>query len=267
MANNNTAADGSTAGNDIDWANVTLFNDCDLCGVWYDAIEHAHESLCSVCQALFSGEVSGAAEPANFKTIFYTTPEVASPRLKEGEIPCPSCRRSSFRPSSKNNGANCTWCCNKAAREGRDIFAQYGQEMTPQAKEHLQQYHQRLPSPAVTLWDALRSTTQPLPTVAFNTLSTSSAQPAASATESRKRAAEESEVEETTRQNEHTAKRSRTGQRQVATEQSRETTEHSEIIVTTLDQISQQGGQTSEQFNILSADAEETAELGERTAK
>ena len=48
-----------------------------------------------------------------------------------------------------NNGVDCTWCCNKAAHNGHDIFAPHGRPMSDEAREYLHQFYQRLAVPAI----------------------------------------------------------------------------------------------------------------------
>ncbi|GAB7332162.1 hypothetical protein MBLNU13_g04031t1 [Cladosporium sp. NU13] len=235
MASNNTTTAGSTAGLDIDWDTVVLFIDCEQCGGQYDAIADKHESMCGVCQILFGGY-----RPANVPTAAATTPAVTTPGLREGHLSCKTCK-TSFRPTSKNNGADCTKCCNRQASEGYDVFARYGQQMTPQARENLRQYHQRLTMPAIAPIATMRRATSSAAPIF-------SAQHATIAPVPRKRATE-SENEQILQQNEPTAKRSKTSQQQATTMP----TEHAEILPTAAGQTTQPGEFRTEFRNMLQA--------------
>ena len=231
MASNATTAADNTAGNDIDWGNVTMPNNCERCGGQYDAIDAAHESLCSVCQDLFGGEAS-----ANPVAAFDTTPKAVDPRLKEGQLSYGACGRP-FRPTNRNNGADCTHCCNKAAGEGRDIFSKYGKKMTGYAKDLLDEYHQRLlvtaeaptatPPPSSRCQVLPSQTAQQDHTATTETpqlsppaaVPTSSTQPTTTA-KPPKRAAQESDDNEVTQQNAPTTKRSKTSQSEETTAES-----------------------------------------------
>jgi hypothetical protein len=246
MASNNTTAADKITGEDIDWSAVVLLSNCDRCGVQYDAIEAAHESLCSVCQELFGDE-----QPPVVTTAADTTPVARDSRLIMGEVACGRCRRL-FRPTNKNNGVDCTACCNRAAGKGENVFEKYSQEMTPKAKERFDEYKQRHSAPAITPAETLPSssstrqalqpqpelesaapvdqpkgTTQKMQTVTPTTAPTVSAQSAAIAAKSSKRAAETSEDEDFTQQNEPTTKRSKTAQNEETTQESEDTTQRS----------------------------------------
>jgi hypothetical protein len=298
MASNTNTAAGSNAGQDIDWSTVEVLINCDWCGVQYDAIADEHESLCGVCQALFSGD-----EPANLAIATDTTPAVAvDPPGKERQIKCGHCEKR-FRPSKNNNGAHCTSCCNDQASKGRDIFKWFGKAMSTQARGLFNEYHQGRPMPAIA----------PMTTLPSNA-PTFGAQHATPASSSRKRAAE-SENEQFMQQNEPTAKRSRTSQQQATTIQSTQsaqtfnllssdpvvlaeqdrliaemlklppygleqttqpsqpTVEHSQIVSTNPQQTTQPGGDDAEQdrlfeefLNLPSDDLEEATQPRELTA-
>jgi hypothetical protein len=246
-SNNNNSAAGSNAGQNVTFPPVPV--DCDKCGVQFDAIDDAHYSRCSVCQELFGG-----GEPANVPTAADTTPVAVAPALRAGYILCHTCRRE-FRPTDKNNGADCTKCCNRAANEGYNIFAGYGQEMTPQAEGLLRQYHQRLAMPAIAPIATLRRTT-------FPAAPTFSAQPTMSAPAPRKRAAE-SENEQITQQNEPTTKRSKTSQQQATTMQNTQTAQAAADTLA----IAEQDRLMAESLNLPPSDNEEPTQPSERTAE
>lgn len=135
--NDTIADDRMIAPSAINWDEVKLPNDCEKCGSEYDCIDAAHESMCSVCQQFYDG-----SEYTNTATGFDSTnPSVASeePPIKEGEIKCSICPRH-FRPNANGNGVDCTWCCNRAARNGVDLFAKYGREMATMAKMKMEEY-------------------------------------------------------------------------------------------------------------------------------
>jgi hypothetical protein len=211
--------------------------------VLYDAIEAVHESLCSVCQELFGDE-----ELPVVTTAADTTPAPVYSRLKEGEIACGTCGRP-FRSSNKNNGADCTACCNRAAGNGDDVFKKYGKEMTPKARERFDEWQQRQSAPTIAPIDVLPSapstrtqpkaipaapvdqatgTTKEMQTFTPATVPTVSAQPATTAAKSGKRAAK-SDEEEITQQKEPTTKRPKTAQHEEITKENEHTTQQTEI--------------------------------------
>jgi len=238
MASNNNSAAGSNAGQNVTFPSVPI--DCDKCGVQFDAIDDAHYSRCSVCQELFP-------------TAADTTPVAVADPLRVGHILCHTCG-TSFRPTDKNNGADCTKCCNKAANEGYDIFARYGQEMSPQAEGLLRQYHQRQSMPAMAPIATLRRTT-------FPAAPTFGAQPTTSTAAPRKRAAE-SENEQIFQQNEPTTKRSKTSQQQATTIQNTQTAQAASDTLA----IAEQDRRMAESLNLPPSDNEST-QPGEHTAE
>ena len=240
MASNDTTAAGSTAGLDIDFPPIPV--DCEKCGVAFDAIDDAHGWRCTVCQDLFGRDV-----PADPSTAADTTPAATTPGLKEGHLACKTCK-ASFRPTAKNNGADCTKCCNRQASEGYDVFAQYGQQMTPHARENLRQYHLSLARPTVAPIATMRRTT-------FSAAPIFSAQHATTAPMPRKRAAE-SANEQISQQNEPTAKRSKTSQQQATTLP----TEHGEIFPTAARQTTPPGEYGTVFGNLLRAAIKEMDE-------
>jgi len=248
MASNNNSAAGSNAGQNVTFPPVPI--DCDKCGVQFDAIDDAHYSRCSVCQELFPGD-----EPANVPTAADTTPVAVADPLRVGHNLCHTCG-TSFRPTDKNNGADCTKCCNKAANEGYDIFARYGQEISPQAEGLLRQYHQRQSMPAVAPIASLRRTT-------FPAAPTFGAQPTMSAPAPRKRAAEESENEQITQQNEPTTKRSKTSQQQATTIQNTQTAQAASDTLA----IAEQDRRMAESLNHPPSDNEEPTQPSEHAAE
>jgi hypothetical protein len=200
MASNTNTAAGSNAGQDIDWSTVKVLINCDKCGGQYDAVADEHESLCGVCQALFGGD-----EPANLATAADTTPAAVDALPKERQIKCGHCEKR-FRTSKNNNGVHCTPCCNEQASKGRNIFKWFGKEMSTQARNLFNEYHQSRPKPALA--PLLPSNAPPF-----------GAQYAPPATVTRKRAAE-NDSERIMWQTEPAAKRSRTSQQQATTMQS-----------------------------------------------
>ena len=250
MASNTNSAAGSNADQDIDWSTVEVLVNCDQCGGQFDAIADAHESLlCGVCQILFGGN-----KPANVPTAANTTLVAVAPALREGHILCRTCGRS-FRPTDKNNGADCTKCCNRAANEGVNIFARYGKKMAPQAEGLLQGYHQRQSMPAIAPIAAFRGAT-------FSTAPTFSAQPTTGAPGPRKRAAE-SDNEQTTQQNEPNAKRSKTSQQQATTMQNTRTAQAAADTLA----IAEQDRLMAESLNLPPSDNGEPTQPSERTAE
>ena len=207
MASNNNTTTNSTAGLAIDWANFPPIPvDCEKCGVAFDAVDEAHSHRCSICQDLF-----GSDEPADPSAAAGTSSE------EEEKRKCGLCKRV-FRPTEETNGVHCSWCCNKWARNGQDIFAPYGKQMSEKAREYLHQCHQRLAMPAIAPIALLPSF------VPYNppTAPTTSARHATTAPKRRKRAAE-SANEQVSQQNEPTAKRSKTSQQQATTMQNTQT--------------------------------------------
>ncbi|KAM0702380.1 hypothetical protein Q7P35_011290 [Cladosporium inversicolor] len=268
MASNTNTAVGSSAGLDIDWDAVVIIIKCDRCGGQFDAIADVDGDICGVCQELFGGN-----KPADVATAAGTTMVARNPRLQAGQIACSRCDRP-FRSTDKNNGVSCTWCCNDVAGEGYDVFAWYGKEMSPQARETLRQYHQRLAMPAVAPITFLRGSTS-------STAPTFGAQPTTSAAAPRKRAVEESENEQISQQNEPAAKRSKTSQQQETTtmqstqpaqlfetpEQTTQTAVDDAELVNNPEQASQPYRSDEELANILSAAIKEMDEQGKQTTK
>ena len=241
--NNNTAAD-STTSLDIDRVSFpSILVDCDKCGVAFDAVDDAHGWRCTVCQVLFGGDM-----PANVPTVADTT---TAAEEKEGKKKnCSRCNRV-FRATPKTNGVDCSWCCNKWAHNGHDIFAPHGRQMSEQAREYLHQYRQRLAMPAIAPIDTLR----PFVPWTAPTTPTTSARDATTAPVPRKRAAE-SANEHISQQNEPTAKRSKTSQQQATTMP----TEHTEILATAAEQTTQPGEFGTEFRNMLRAATKEMDE-------
>lgn len=233
MASNTTTTTGSTAGLDIDWDNLPAIPvDCEKCGVAFDAVEDGHGWRGTVCQDLFGGDM-----PANVPAAADTTPAVEEEKKKN----CGRCNRV-FRVTPNTNGVDCSWCCNKWAHNGHDIFAPHGRQMSSQAAEYLHQYHLRLAMPAVA----------PIATMRRNTFSAApifSAPHATTAPMPRKRAAE-SAKEQISQQNEPTAKRSKTSQQQQATTMP---TEHGEMLPTATRQTTPPGEYGTGFRNMLQA--------------
>lgn len=220
MASNNTTTTGSTAGLDIDFPSILV--DCEKCGVAFDAIDDAHGWRCTVCQDLFGGDM-----PANVPTAADTTPAVEEEEEKKKN--CGRCNRV-FRVTPNTNGVDCSWCCNKWANNGQDIFAPHGKQMSSQAREYLHQYHLRRAMPAIAPIATMRRTTSFAAPIFSAPHATTAPMP-------RKRAAE-STNEQTSQQNEPTAKRSKTSQQQQATTMP---TEHAEILPTAARQTTPPG--------------------------
>jgi hypothetical protein len=230
MASNTNTAAGSNAGQDIDWSTVKVLINCDKCGGQYDAIADEHESLCSVCQALFGGD-----EPANLTTAADTTPAVVDPLPKERQTKCGHCEKR-FRPSKNNNGVYCTSCCNEQAGKGRDVFKWFGKAMSTQARNLFNEYHQSRPKPALAPMPTLPPNAPPLgaqyaPPATFTRkrAAESESEPAAptndiwatmAAAEVRRIAAKDSEDDQFMQQNQPPVKRARTRQQQPTTMQS-----------------------------------------------
>ena len=219
-SNNTTTTTGSTAGLDIDWDNLPAIPVvCEKCGAAFDAVDDGHGWRCTVCQDLFGLDIP--PKPSNAAD---TTPAGTTPGLKEGHLACKTCK-ASFRPTAKNNGADCTKCCNRQASEGYDVFARYNQKMTAIAPIATMR---RTTFSAAPIFSAQHVTTAPMP---------------------RKRAAE-SANEQLSQQNEPTAKRSKTSQQQQATTMP---TENAETLPTAARQTTPPGEYGTGFRNMLQA--------------
>lgn len=140
LLSSSTAADSSSNNISdefgVDWAAVKWPNDCEKCGRRYDCIDDNHESVCGVCQILFGGDQHANTSAA----VDSTTRE--DPRRKDGQRTCPIDNRL-FSPNGNNNGRHCTYCCNKRAGEGFDLWAEVGLVPTPKAQALLRAYQER----------------------------------------------------------------------------------------------------------------------------
>lgn len=139
-----TAAGGASGASGIDWDDVTMSNTCELCFVQFDPSAAAHVSLCSICQefsgandiywgndtvpgicekcgvqydctfgahASWCGVCQDLMDPDNLATDLDTPMEME----EEAEETCETCGKL-FLPSERNDGVNCTPCCNGGRR-------------------------------------------------------------------------------------------------------------------------------------------------------